>query len=577
MRRGVFQPATLGLLSLAWVTERRLLCGLGVTMLIGFAGTPVFMVLVGAAVGEIPHGASAVVPWALAAGAVFVGMQTAGQLRQTGGEVLGQRLGTHLRDRALAACAIAGLDHLDTPESRDDLAVVSGAARGLPLDRATMGLAEVVTAGLGTVGALVVLLWFHVWVALGLTLVWAGARLVVTRENHRRMELLFGQATQLRRAEYLRRLAVRPAAAKEVRVFGLGDWLLGRLHEAWTASVGRTWDARRPGSRRVLLLSAGLLTVYAAVFVLLARQAAAGDVSPAAFAVFFQALVATANVFGGSAAYGLDVALAPLTAVRRLEDRRAALPAGGEPCPPLGTAIEAHDVHFRYGPGREALAGVSLRIGAGESVALVGANGAGKTTMLRMLAGFAEPQAGRITIDCRDLAGVDKHGWRRQLAMVAQDFTRLPLPIADNVTLLRYPADDAAIRECLRAAGLDDAEPDAEPNLSGGQWQRLALARAFYAVRHGARVLVLDEPTANVDVNGELELFDRLLAAAQGLTTVVVSHRFATVRKMRRIVVLDEGRVVEHGSHDELMALGGRYHAMFRAQAEPFMTTRGGA
>jgi ATP-binding cassette subfamily B protein len=222
-------------------------------------------------------------------------------------------------------------------------------------------------------------------------------------------------------------------------------------------------------------------------------------------------------------------------------------------------------------------------------VALVGANGAGKTTLLNLLGGFGRPDAGRILIDGEDLSGLDLVAWRRSLAMVFQDFVRLPLTVADNVTMLREAGDPAVVRECLDLAGAGDLVADLpdgidtvldpeQPggvDLSGGQWQRLALARAFYAVRQGARTLLLDEPTANVDVAGELEIFDRLRASAAGLTTVVVSHRFAVVRRMDRICVFDGGSVIEDGTHDELMAARGRYHTMFLAQAAPFATSGG--
>lgn len=600
--RAFRQRGTLDLVALAWRTHPARLLAVTATIAVGIVGMPSFAVFTGLAVGQLPATVAdgldspagrQLVWWATAAGVVFVVTQGAAQARRVWGEVLGQRLAIALRDQALAVCAADDGDLPDGDPTRDDLALVAGAARGLPLDRATAGLAEVATTTFSTLGTAAVLFFFHVWVGLCVGAAWVVARLVVTRESHRRLELLFGQATALRRAQYLRGLATGPRAAKEIRVFGLRSWLLDRLHQAWEVPVTALWAQRRPGNRRVLLLTAVLVPLYVVLFVVLVVEAARGAVSLAAFAVFLQALIGTAAVFGSAAAYGLDVALAPVAALRRLQQRRAGTrpPAGvAAPPPEPRDALVVDDVRFRYpGAGTDALRGVSLRIAAGESVALVGANGAGKTTLLKLLGGFGRPDAGRILIDGEDLSGLDLVAWRRSLAMVFQDFVRLPLTVADNVTMLREAGDPTVVRECLDLAGAGDLVADLpdgidtvldpeQPggvDLSGGQWQRLALARAFYAVRRGARTLLLDEPTANVDVAGELEIFDRLRANAAGLTTVVVSHRFAVVRRMDRICVFDGGTVIEDGTHDELMAAGGRYYAMFLAQAAPFATPRG--
>lgn len=600
--RAFRQRGTLDLVALAWRTHPARLLAVTATIAVGTVGMPSFAVFTGLAVGQLPATVAdgldspagrQLVWWATAAGVVFVVTQGAAQARRVWGEVLGQRLAIALRDQALAVCAADDGDLPDGDPTRDDLALVAGAARGLPLDRATAGLAEVATTTFSTLGTAAVLFFFHVWVGLCVGAAWVVARLVVTRESHRRLELLFGQATALRRAQYLRGLATGPRAAKEIRVFGLRSWLLDRLHQAWEVPVTALWAQRRPGNRRVLLLTAVLVPLYVVLFVVLVVEAARGAVSLAAFAVFLQALIGTAAVFGSAAAYGLDVALAPVAALRRLQQRRAGTrpPAGvAAPPPEPRDALVVDDVRFRYpGAGTDALRGVSLRIAAGESVALVGANGAGKTTLLKLLGGFGRPDAGRILIDGEDLSGLDLVAWRRSLAMVFQDFVRLPLTVADNVTMLREAGDPTVVRECLDLAGAGDLVADLpdgidtvldpeQPggvDLSGGQWQRLALARAFYAVRRGARTLLLDEPTANVDVAGELEIFDRLRANAAGLTTVVVSHRFAVVRRMDRICVFDGGTVIEDGTHDELMAAGGRYYAMFLAQAAPFATPRG--
>jgi len=177
-----------------------------------------------------------------------------------------------------------------------------------------------------------------------------------------------------------------------------------------------------------------------------------------------------------------------------------------------------------------------------------------------------------------DLREFDIASWRSRVAAVFQDFIRFELPLRDNVTAGRDVDDDAVLAALADAGagGLDDLDtPLAKgyaggTDLSGGQWQRVALARALCGVRAGAGLVLLDEPTAQLDVRGEAEIFDRILAATRGVTTILISHRFSTVRHADRICVLEHGRVVELGTHDELMAAHGRYHTMFTLQAERF-------
>jgi ATP-binding cassette subfamily B protein len=227
--------------------------------------------------------------------------------------------------------------------------------------------------------------------------------------------------------------------------------------------------------------------------------------------------------------------------------------------------------------GEPVLAGFDLTIPAGSSLAIVGQNGAGKTTLAKLLCRLYDPQEGAIEVDGVDLRALDLDSWRSRLAAVFQDFIRFELPLRDNVAPGGAP--DEVIRQALveaGAAGLADLDTvlargyPGGTDLSGGQWQRVALARALCGVRLGASVVVLDEPTAQLDVRGEAEIFDRILAATRHATTILISHRFSTVRHADRICVLEHGKVVELGSHEELMAAGGRYRTMFELQASRF-------
>jgi ABC-type multidrug transport system fused ATPase/permease subunit len=219
-----------------------------------------------------------------------------------------------------------------------------------------------------------------------------------------------------------------------------------------------------------------------------------------------------------------------------------------------------------------------LTIPAGTSMAIVGQNGAGKTTLAKLLCRLYDPQAGAVEVDGIDLRDIELTAWRSRVAAVFQDFIRFELSTRANVAPLGAP--DSAIEAALRdagAAGLADLDTilargyEGGTDLSGGQWQRIALARVLCSVRLGAGVVLLDEPTAQLDVRGEAEIFKEILAATRHCTTILISHRFSTVRLADRICVLEAGRMVELGTHDELMTLGGRYCTMFEMQASRFV------
>jgi ABC-type multidrug transport system fused ATPase/permease subunit len=298
-----------------------------------------------------------------------------------------------------------------------------------------------------------------------------------------------------------------------------------------------------------------------------------------------QSAIGVSMIAFGGFSWALDGAAAPVAAVLRLEP--AMRPAGrlrseghsgdrradGTPA----REIRLRDVTFAYPAGASVLEHFDLTIPAGSSLAIVGQNGAGKTTLAKLLCRLYDPQAGAIEIDGVDLREFDLASWRSRVAAVFQDFIRLELPLRDNVAPAGAPDD--VVRSALESAGATNLAAldtvlargyDGGTDLSGGQWQRIALARALAAVTLGAGVVLLDEPTAQLDVRGEAEIFDRLLAATRHCTTILISHRFSTVRHADRICVLEHGRVIELGTHDQLMALAGRYWTMFNLQAQRF-------
>jgi len=389
-----------------------------------------------------------------------------------------------------------------------------------------------------------------------------------------------------RDAEYAYRLAVDPPAAKELRLFTLVDWVMDRFVTRRTRLHELQYEATR---LREKPLAWSLLLVLAAnllVFWSLGAEAVSGRLDLGWAVVFAQCALGTSMIAFGGLNWALDGSAAPVAAVLRLEPamrEAGALPSGTRRADgaPAGE-IRFRDVTFAY-PGDGAapvLKGFDLTIPAGSSLAIVGRNGAGKTTLAKLLCRLYDPQSGAIEVDGADIRTFDLGSWRSRVAAVFQDFIRFELPLRDNVAPSGAPDDRvrAALAEA-GAAGLAELYTvlargyEGGTDLSGGQWQRVALARALCAVDLGAGLVLLDEPTAQLDVRGEAEIFDRILAATRRCTTILVSHRFSTVRHADRICVLEDGAVAELGTHEELMALGGRYRTMFDLQAQRFNAT----
>jgi ATP-binding cassette subfamily B protein len=498
---------------------------------------------------------------------------------------LGARVGGYLHERLLrAAIEPAGIAHLEDPELADEFALARDFDLGITAPSVRVCL-PFVANGLVELGsglaAAAILFWYRWWAPLILVTCWLATHWLLRESTVWRSWQSEEVVRSQRHADYAYRMAVDVPAAKELRLFGLGGWAVGRFGSHRRRLLDLSLQAMRLRERSLLWAALAALAGNALVVGALAAGAVAHRVSLGGLVVFIGAVIGAAVLGIADFDWWFDTAARPALVVAGLQRRMpafAALPPGGRSATgmPRGE-VRLREVTFSYRDGEPVLAGVNLRIPAGSSLAIVGQNGAGKTTLAKLLCRLYDPTGGHIEVDGIDLAALDLAGWRSRLATVFQDFIRYELSLRDNVA--PRGASDADVGWALRQAGGADLAGlgtilsrsyAGGTELSGGQWQRVALARAMCAVRRGAGLVILDEPTAQLDIRGEAEIFRRLLEATRGVTTILVSHRFSTVRLADRICVLEGGRVAELGSHDELMTLGGRYATMFSLQAARF-------
>jgi len=524
---------------------------------------------------------------------LFVALSAANQRGQgLVRSLLGARLGTDVNVQILEKALRLDLQFFEDAEFYDKLTRARREASSRPVALLSESFSLVQNI-ITLVGYAVMLARFSSWVVVGLLLATLPATISEMRYSKIAFRIRNWRSPESRRLLYLEYVLANDEHVKEVKLFGIGPHLLERYR---TLAESFFEEDKRLAIRRAFLTHVfsliGTLAFYA-TYAVLALAAVAARITLGNLTLYvvslrqgqqsFQSVLSGIgnlyehNLYMSNLFSYIALAEQSELAEQARAARRARAPATGET-----SGIRFEDVGFRY-PKKDAwaLRHLNLEIAAGDSIALVGENGAGKTTFVKLLAGLYQPSEGRIVLDGRDLQDYAPEELRKRFGVLFQDFNKYQLKLRENIGLgsVDHLSDEARIEraaerggaaELLHAlpGGLDAAlghwfEKGSE--LSGGQWQKVALARAF--MREDADILVLDEPTAALDAQAEHAVFERFRELAKGRTTIVISHRFPTVRMAKTILVLEHGQIVERGSHDALLERDGKYAQMFRLQA----------
>ncbi|SRR5579885_3190840 len=589
--------ATWRVLALVWGTHHALTAGLGGLTLLRSAvpASEAWLgkLLVDAVAAAVTSGAGAAyVPRIVALAAATLGLAVASGLLRTLANVcqqlLQERVAIRVQLLVMERASQLDLAVFETPRFYDQLQQAQRESSFRPVQMVS-GLFGLVRTALTFLSMVALLAGLSPLVALVALLAPVPAFVASSRYGWQGFQLMRRQSPLRRLMSYLTTVLTTDTYHKELKLFDLGPYFVGRYR-----GLAEQYYAETRGLllRRYLQgFGWGTLTLLATsgTYLYVALLAVAGRLTLGDLTLFTRAASSVQDDFqallgGLSDLYEHGLYVSTLFELLAREPR---VRAPARPVPlrrPFQEGIEFRGVTFTY-PGRAqpALADVSFAIAPGETVAVVGRNGAGKTTLVKLLGRLYDPDAGMVLVDGHDVRAYDPTALRAQIGVIFQDYATYQLTVRENIGVGQVArlADTAAVADAARRAGAGEVVArlpdgydtmlgkwfDGGHQLSGGEWQKVALARAFM---RDAQVLVLDEPTAALDAQAEYELFARLKALAAGRTTLFISHRFSTVRMADRILVLEGGRLIEAGSHAELMALGGRYAELFDLQASSY-------
>ena len=590
---GVFRYSRRAM-QLVWSTNRALTVAIGtLTLLAGILPAGIAWVgaqivdAVVAAIGDATLGTTRVIEYVLLEGGLVAALAAVqrglGLCQSLLRAQLGQRVNVMILEKALTL----ELRHFEDSEFYDKLirARREASTRPLSLVMRSFGLAQ---NAISLVSYGVLLVQFSPWAVAALLLAGLPSFVAEAKFSGDAFRLFRWRSPETRMRAYLETVLAREDHAKEVKLYGLGTRLLDRYRDIFETlyTADRDLAVRRDSWGFVLGLI-GTVALYGA-YAWIAVSTVGGLITLGQmtmyFALFRQGQAAVTS--GLSAIGGMYEDNLYLSTLYEYLETEVPPPAGQlQQGPDPADGVRFEGVAFSYpGSAEPALAGINLHLRPGTSLALVGENGSGKTTLIKLLTRLYEPTAGRITLDGMDLREWDPEALRARIGVIFQDFTRYQLLVGENVGAgdERAFEDESRWREAAekgQAAEFIERLPAGYRTqlgkwfkdgreLSGGQWQKIALSRAF--MRSGADILVLDEPTAAMDARAEAEVFEHFRRLASDRITILISHRFSTVRMADQIVVLDRGRIIERGNHDALMALGGTYAGLFALQARGY-------